>query len=116
MMEMIELQNTIAQELARSVEPAWDSLHFHYENATVDGLNCEIFTAVFFKDGIKSEFTPTLEALDLCLELRNYRPEGQAEEWTWLDCVLEQTGKYKFDYNYGLPPQIAIAIKYASNP
>jgi hypothetical protein len=112
-MEIIELQNAIAQQLALSVEEAWDSIQFHYENATVDGLNREIFVAVFFNDGIKNQFTPTLEALDLFLTLRNSQPEGQNEEWTWLEFILERTGTYKFDYKYGLPPQIEIAIKYS---
>ena len=71
-MEIIELQNEIIQRLAHSVNQPWDAIHFHYENATVDGLNREIFIAIFFKDGTKSQFTPELEALDLLLTTHQF--------------------------------------------
>ena len=112
-MNILELQDKFVVELLRPIKSRWDTIQVHYENMTVDGNNREIYTAMQIVDGERNQFNPTLEALDLLLELKKCKPNGQADEWTWLEFTAENTGKYKFDFMYDLPPHIATALKYS---
>lgn len=112
-MRMIELQDKFVEEIVRSIKVRWDSIHVHYENMTVDGNNREIHTAFYFADGVKHQFSPALDAIDVLLELNDCQPEGQADKWTWVEFVMDRLGKYGFDYKYDMPPHIATVLRYS---
>jgi hypothetical protein len=112
-MDMIALQNQFAQEVVQPISGAWDTVHVHYENASVEGTGREIYTAYFLAGGVKHEFDPSLDAIDVLAELQRHPPSGQKEKWTWLEFDMDNTGKYKFDYKYGVPPHTATAVKYS---
>lgn len=112
-MEMIELQNQFAARVAGAVKSAWDEIRIHYENAPVEGVTREVFTASFLLNGTHQELKLPLEAIDLLVELKQHKPQGQAEEWVWLEFFMDRTGKYKFDYRYENPPLILEQVKYS---
>lgn len=90
-----------------------DEIRIHYENAPVAGVTREVFTASFLFNGTKQELKLSLEAIDLLVELKKNKPQGQAEEWLWVEFFMDKTGKYKFDYMYDDPPLIREQVKYA---
>jgi hypothetical protein len=112
-MEMIELQNKFAAMVAGRMKSAWDEIRIHYENAPVAGVPREVFTATFLLNGTKQQLKLPLEAIDLLVELKQNKPQGQSEEWVWLEFFMDKTGKYKFDYKYDNPPLIMEQLKYS---
>jgi len=112
-MEMIELQNQFAARVARSAKSAWDEIRIHYENAPVEGVPREVYTSTFVHNGARQELKLPLEAIDLLVQLKQSKPQGQAEEWVWLEFFMDKTGKYKFDYKYDNPPLIMEQLKYS---
>ncbi len=113
-MRMIELQDKFAQGVVDSVRESWDEIRIHYENAVVDGMNHEIYTAAYFLQGVRvGDLDLDLELLDTLVELKGSKPEGQDQEWTWLEFVVNrEAGKYRFDYKYDTPP---IALEHAKH-
>ena len=111
-MSMIELQDKFAIELASSIDARWDSIQVHYENMVVNEHRHQIFTAFYLAGRAENEFTLSLECLDLLRDLNKQQPENQVEKWTWFEFVMDNTGMYKFDYKYGIPPHVATRIKY----
>lgn len=112
-MEMIELQNRFAARLTGSVKQPWDEIRVHYENAEIGGLHRVVFTSVLLVHGARQDLNLQLEALDLLEELKQCKPQGQADEWVWLEFIIDKTGKYKFEYKYDNPPLIMEQIKYS---
>lgn len=112
-MEMLALQNEFAVRVASSVKSPWDEIRVHYENAEVEGMPREVFTASLRLNGAKQDINLALEALDLLVKLQQFPPQGQAERWTWLEFFMDKAGKYRFDYKYGNPPLIMEQVKYA---
>jgi hypothetical protein len=113
-MEMIVLQDKFAARVADSMKSPWDEIQIHYENAEIEGLSREVFTALLFFKGAKQDIKLPLEALDLLIELQKHKPQGPMEAWTWLEFLLDKTGKYKFEFKYGNPPLIMEQVKYAN--
>lgn len=104
---MIELQDEFAQGVVDTVQASWDEIRIHYENAVVKGHRHVMHTAGYFHQGVRRDLKLPLELLDVLRALKACKPEGQAEEWTWLEFVVSSaTGKYNFDYNYGPPPKL----------
>lgn len=114
-MKIIELQDSFAVELAASVGAEFDSIKVHYENMTVEGHCHQIFNSFYFTSGSRIQFNLSLEALDLLSELNKNQPESQAERWTWLKFEMDNSGKYAFDYEYGIPPNLANRLKYSAS-
>jgi len=112
-MEMINLQDKFALRVAGLVNIQWDEIRIHYENAEIDGVAREVFTSFFVINGSKQELKLPLDVLDLLEDLKKHKPQGQSQEWTWLEFHISNTGKYKFEYKYGMPPLIAEQIKYS---
>jgi hypothetical protein len=107
---VIELQLKFIQLILNSIKTSWDSISIHFEYFDLDGENYEKYVANIFHDGRKQQFHPGLDALDVLIELNKAPPEGQSERWSWVEFVIDKTGKYKFDYKYGLPPLVAEEI------
>jgi hypothetical protein len=112
-MEMLELQNKFAAMVAGRMKSAWDEIRVHYENAPVGNVAREVFTATFMLNGAKQQLKLPLEAIDLLVQLKQSKPQGQTEEWGWLEFFLDKTGKYKFDFKYDDPPLLMEQLKYS---
>jgi hypothetical protein len=113
-MEMIELQDKFAVRMAGSVKTAWDEIRVHYENAEIHGAQRAVFSAWSMLNGVKHSLTLPLEAMDLLAKLKQSRPEGQSENWVWLEFFMDNSGRYRFDYKYDAPPLISEQLKYSN--
>ena len=106
-MEMIDLQNRFSSTVVSLAKAPWDEIRIRFENANVDGIPREVYTSSAVFNGVKQELKLPLRTLDILLELQKFKPEGQADHWTWLEfVVVYKTGKYRFDYHYDNPPMI----------
>jgi hypothetical protein len=115
-MRALELQDKFARQVYLPIGEKWDSIHVHYENSVMDGTPYEIFRADYFVDSVRKDFTPSLESLDVLIELQRNQPEGQEEKWTWLEFRMTNTGQYKFEFKYGIPPHTAEQMRFAKTP
>jgi hypothetical protein len=106
-MDMLELQEQFIGELLDTVSEPWDRIEVHYENFAWSDGSSEIYVANRFLAGEKIDVDLSVEALDALAELQAHLPEGQTEPWTWLVFTIDATGKYSFDYQYGVPPLVA---------
>lgn len=91
----------------------WQRLRVHYENCAVDGESFEKSTSSASVAGVDQHLPLSLDAIDLLVEIKHHRPEGQTECWTWVEIDIHDSGEYAFDYRYGVPPLTAEAPKHA---
>ena len=52
----------------------------------------EVFSASLLLNGTKHNLKLPLEALDLLVKLKQHKPQGQSEEWVWLEFFIDKTG------------------------
>jgi hypothetical protein len=107
---LVELQEKFIGEVLQAVDDPWDVVEVHYEYFVWKGNVMEQFTAKAQHRGAARSIDLPMAATDLLLEMRDAKPQGQAEHWTSVDFRLESDGKYKFDYGYGTPPMAAKRI------
>lgn len=106
-MDMIKLQEQFIEELLESAPEDWERIEVHYERYAWGGETSEIYIANSFVGSEKTDLDLTIEALEGLQALQDHPPQGQAEPWTWLKFVLDDSGRYHFDYQYGVPPLVA---------
>ncbi|MFY9476577.1 MAG: hypothetical protein WAQ08_02735 [Aquabacterium sp.] len=106
-MDMIKLQEQFIEELLESTPEDWERIEVHYERYAWSGETSEIYIANSFVGSEKTDLDLTIEALEGLQALQDHPPQGQAEPWTWLKFVLDDSGRYHFDYQYGVPPLVA---------
>ena len=106
-MDMLNVQEKFVLEMLKGVSQPWDSIKIHYENCEVNGEVLEIDTARVLSSDGEHDFDLSLDAINCLVELKSYLPQGQSEPWTWVEFFIDKTGRYKFDYKYGLPPLTA---------
>lgn len=109
-MDMLQRQEQFISELIESLPEHWERIEVHYERYAWGGEISEIYIANSFMGEQMTDLDLTLEALDELVALQAHPPEGQSEPWTWLDFTLDGTGRYHFDYQYGVPPRVAREI------
>jgi hypothetical protein len=85
----------------------------HYEHYPWNGQTIEKYIAKAIVEHETRDISLSLNAIDLLADLNSCLPEGQSERWTWLIFRMDNSGKYKFDYKYGVPPLAGKSIKYA---
>ena len=112
-MSRIELQEKFIRALLAPVPSDWKSIHVHYEYFILDGMRFEKYVAKANSERGTVEFDPSLDAIDVLIELNAVPPQGQSEKWTWLEFSIDRSGKYKFDYKYGTPPMVAAELSHA---
>ena len=110
-MNMIELQEKFVAEVLKGIRGNWASVHIHYERFLWNEVLLEKFTSEVMIDGKMCRFNISLDAIDCLVELQECKPIDQEDAWTWLKFELTNSGKYKFDFHYGVPPLCAEAIK-----
>ncbi|HET7457401.1 MAG TPA: hypothetical protein VFJ74_07085, partial [Gemmatimonadaceae bacterium] len=94
----------------RCIDVDWDRVEIHYEFYVYEGTDLESSTSVSFLGDAWTDLDLSFDALHLMRAMRNAKPEGQAEHWTSMDFRLDSTGKFSFDYGYGIPPMAARTI------
>lgn len=106
-MRTVELQEEFIKQLAGEITSPWDSMHIHFEYVSIDNIQHEMYVAKIEWGGAVSQFSLSLELLDVLIELNDVIPNGQSEKWSWLECHVQKSGKYAFDYKYGTPPLVS---------
>ncbi len=109
-MDMLELQEQFIGELLDAITEPWERIEVHYENFAWSDGSSEIYVTNRFLGDEKIDVDLSVEALDALAALQEHPPQGQSEAWTWLTFTLYATGKYHFDYQYGVPPLVAREI------
>lgn len=110
-MNMLQLQDQFAYELGSNMGVPWDRVKVHYEQMVVDGEDQQVFVANYFSNGQQEQFDLSPECLDILNALNKSQPANQPEKWTWFIFSMDSSGKYKFDFKYGVPPHIASMMK-----
>jgi hypothetical protein len=111
-MNMLELQEKFIGELLSGVKGPWDKVELHYEYFEWEGDVIENYISKIYRDQSAEHLSLSVDALDILLALRQCRPEGQSEQWTWFEFRIDSKGAYKFDYKYDTPPLAAEEIKH----
>lgn len=110
---LIETQEKLVFALAKEVTGKWDAIKIHYEYILLNGIQFEKYIAQKLVSGSVIDINLSLDMIDCFIELNEITPEGQSEKWSWLEFTLESSGKYYFDYKYGIPPLVSESIKSA---
>lgn len=107
-----ELSELFARTIASEMRSEWDSVEINYEHFPWRDMCFEQLVSVYFRGGERLQFTPSLDAVDLLVALKQALPPG-AEPWTHLLFRMSSDGQFKFDFKYGVPPLAAESIRYA---
>lgn len=110
-MNMIALQEKFVVELLKPIGTSWDAVNIHFEHTEVNGNEFTKYIAKIYKNGILEQFDPSLDAIDILIEINETPPVGQQEKWSWVEFSIDSDGKYKFDYRYGIPPLVADTLR-----
>ncbi len=103
-MKNTELQDAVVLGLSKDIGSEWDSLSVHYENYSHNGAKMEIYVSSFLTKGLKNDFELSLESCDLLIELQSNMQDSTGSTWSFIDLIAESSGKYNFEYGYGMPP------------
>ncbi|WP_316156846.1 hypothetical protein [Cupriavidus sp. BIC8F] len=109
---VLRLQDCIVERIASELPQVWASYKLHYEHSVWQGETFEKYVSVCHAADGKVDYSPSLEVLDLLLELQK-AAAGGGEAWTHLTCEFDRSGKYKFEFLYGMPPLTAKAVGFA---
>lgn len=106
---MFEAQESFVKKLVSEVNGAWESIKADYERFTWKDEPMEVYRVESFVGTSAVRLHPSIEALDL---LRNLQIAMKKEE-TWTSCSvsINSSGKYNFDFSYGMPPMIEKTLK-----
>lgn len=112
---VLALQDRIVEQIDSELPPAWQSYEIHYEYFVWEGETFEKYISTCHTATGKMDYFPSMEVVDLLLELQNSSDGGGKEKWTHVTCAFDRSGKYQFEFFYGMPPLAAKAIKFARN-
>ena len=109
-----DLQEQFVRAVASELPRNWTDFKIHYENYTSKYGRMEKFTCAYVVQQVReSDFSPSLDAIDLLVELQRAMTGAQGDGWTYLECSLEASGKYSFEFFHGVPPLAAESIRIA---
>lgn len=112
-MNILELQNNSIQELLFDVGEDWEKVSLHYEYFMWKGSQFEKYVAKKFrKDGGYDQFDLGVESLDALMALNKAMIKDD-ESWTSCDIAIDSTGKYNFDFGYGMPELVKDMLQNA---
>lgn len=103
-MELLELHKNFVDELLQCINGDWDKIELQFEYFPWKGDYFESFIAKYYDNAVKHQFSLSLEASDILLEIHKKMGEEGKDEWTWLKFTLDNTGKYNFEFFYDMPP------------
>ena len=114
---LFELHKNFINELLYDINFEWDKMELHFEYYPYppsynDKGNFEIYVVKFYTgNDSRSDITLPLEANDALIEIHNEMSKNNKEPWTWVNFTLDNTGKYDFQFNYGVPPHVKERLK-----
>lgn len=103
-MSFIERQERAVRSVAASVPDDWENIELTFVHFSWEGELMSIMTCIYIKAADRINFALSTEALEDLISLNEIPPDNQIEKWTWLNLEIENSGKYKFDFQYGKPP------------
>ena len=109
-MPLVELQQQFIREVVHCIQVEWDRVEIHNEFYVHEGTDLEQSTSVSFLRDAWADLDLSFDVLELIFAMRNAKPEGQTEHWTSMDFRLDSTGKFSFEYGYGIPSMAARTI------
>ena len=109
----IELQERFIAELLEGIQQDWTEINLTFEYFTWKGNTYKKFLAKGFNGSESFQYHLSLEALDLLVELNKQMSEDGKEAWSWLVFTLNDSGKYDFDFKYGIPPMTEEMLRNA---
>jgi hypothetical protein len=108
-------QDGMLQELGRILPSAvldeWDELQFTF--AEVVEISTMDFTVVR-PDGATQRVTPPRRALQLMRDLRSGMYRSDKGAWYTARYVLQSTGRYRVDFDYGNEPEFDFSLACGS--
>lgn len=113
-MEVLELHEKFIGELLKCIDDKWEKVELKFEYFPWKGSNFEKYDSRYFHKSLSRQFDPSLEALDVLIEMIQKMSEGGKEKWTWCVFSLDRSGKYDFDFQYGMPPMVEEMLRSAS--
>ena len=112
-MELTNLYKNLIDELLHDLKDDWDYVEVNFEYFPWKGDNMEVHKSKFYKNNIKHEFTISLDVNDVFIDINNKMAEDGKERLTSCHFNLDSTGKYDFDFGYGMPPLIENMLRNA---
>lgn len=109
-MEIQKLQEKLCLLVASELPNSWQSVRIHYEHYPREEETHEMFSCSCLVSECKQDYSPSLSALDLLLEIKSAIESAGHEPWTYLDFTLASDGEYRMEFNYGIPPLVANCI------
>ena len=112
-MNQEELYTTFVTEITDSAPSGWDSIELNFEYFRWKGNLFEKYQCFSFSRGNKLQFDPSLEALDELIDIHKAMSNVMPEQWTHCQFIIDSSGKYNFEFKYGMPPLTKEMLKYA---
>ena len=106
-----DLQENYIEELLNSIQGNWDKLTVDYERFPWKDEVIELYKGKQFNGGEFKQFSFTLEALDILIDLQ--QTMKKEDSWTSCSVIVKSDGKYDFQFGYGMPPMVTEHLKMA---
>lgn len=110
-LQALELQKSLAQEMANTVRDPWERIVVNYEMLTTDEGR-EVDYCAFYISATDGDFRETsLRVLpetvdDLFIQLNDLMAKTENSRWGSCDFVIDRSGQYKFNFDYNAPKRI----------
>jgi len=101
---VFSLQENVINELIINTPKEWDRILLNFEYFLWDGDYIEKYQGFAFNSEEKEQIDPTLETFDELIVLNKEMAKLNPEPWTHCEILLNSSGKYEFNYKYGIPP------------
>jgi len=99
-----KLQEKIISELLYDFNNQWNEITLHFEYFKWKDNYFKKYLSGYKFNNTEGQYTLNIEAIDAIVELNNEMSKNGNEKWTWFEFKLDSTGKYNFDFKYGMPP------------
>jgi len=110
--KILQMQSRVAERLLTELPRGWSAYKLHYENVTLKGEQLEKYISECQASGEPIDFSPSLDAIDLLVELQDEMAQSSSGRWAAVDCRLSPDGTFSFNFTYGIPPMAAQSLPY----
>jgi hypothetical protein len=109
-MKILEIQKQFVEGLTTSFHGGWDKIEIHYENFVWTEGRSEKYRASRFIGDQVNDIDLGIELIEILEDLQKESGTNQNQQWNWLEFNIDNSGRYQFNYHYGVPPLIAEEI------
>jgi hypothetical protein len=107
----MDLQKNIVVALARSIKDPWERIVVNYEVQEEDGGLTEDRRGFYIGpdgagDFLKGQLSFDTNVKGLFRELRAEIQRSEGQGWSTCDLVVDQPGRFRFDFSYDRPKRI----------